>query len=343
MRREVSRGDVRGMLKFFCGHGWHACRPNAAFWELLEFLDRDFSWTLDNDTPKILHTHAAHGTVLAVRAPLAAQTGVSKLHATEHSGPIFTLHVPPTCTRIVCIKRFKYRKTLRVQPLRTVNACFVLLVDLAQTLHVSGTSRNSLRSQQRGNMSEMTVNTAFGVFEIFPRGGRQYKINVKGAQDIVQTQMIVHKVCVELFACAPRQHSIRLNLLIIDAHAGVPLDIRPGGAAEQALQARCADVVVQYEEPEQNCHLLASVLDMSALLVGCGVDAAGLESFKVDVSITRLGKLIFRVSHREAGGAGEGVELEAGMEAKMRRACAQVLQDVSPLPRGCGQVLLEAL
>jgi len=146
-------------------------------------------------------------------------------------------------------------------------------------------------------------------------------------------QSIVHKVCVELFACAPVVHNLRLNLLIIDAHAGVPLDIRPGGATEQALKARCAGVVVQYEEPEQNCHLLASVPDMSVLLKA----DTELAAFKVDVSITRLGKLIFRVSHSETAVSTEDYWHRGSTEGKVRRACARVVQDVSPCT-GAGAV-----
>ena len=181
MRRDISRVDVRGMIKFFCERGWQACRPNKAFWELCDLMDRDFAWDIGDDPHQVLHTISGKATVVFVRAENATQTGITKL-LPPNQLPIFCIHVLPACTRIVGIRRFKYRKTLRVQPLRTVNACFVLLVDLVQTRDVTGTAKSELQSQQRGSMSELTINTAFGVFEIFPRGGRQYKVNVKGAQ-----------------------------------------------------------------------------------------------------------------------------------------------------------------
>lgn len=181
MRRDISRVDVRGMIKFFCGSGWQACRPNKAFWELCGLMDRDFVWDVGDAPHQILHTISGKATVMLVRAKSATQTGITKLHLPNQL-PIFCIHVLPACTRIVGIRRFKYRKTLCVQPLRTVNACFMLLVDLVQTRNVTGTAKSELQSQQRGSMSDLTINTAFGVFEIFPRGGRQYKVNIKGAQ-----------------------------------------------------------------------------------------------------------------------------------------------------------------
>lgn len=181
MRRDISRVDVRGMIKFFCGRGWQACPPNKAFWELCDLMDRDFVWDVGDAPHQVLHTISGKATIMLVRADTATQTGISKLSPPDLP-LIFCIHVLPACTRIVGIRRFKYRKTLRVQPLRTVNACFVLLVDLCQTREVTGTAKSELQSQQRGSMSELTINTAFGVFEIFPSGGRQYKINIKGAQ-----------------------------------------------------------------------------------------------------------------------------------------------------------------
>ena len=159
-------------------------------------------------------------------------------------------------------------------------------------------------------------------------------------QDMDASQRIVHKVCVELFACAPIVHSLRLNLLIIDAHAGVPLDIRPGGATEHALQASCPGVVVQYEEPEQNCHLLASVPDMSVLRAA----DVELAAFKVDVSITRLGKLIFRVSHSEAALTTGDYWHHGSTEKKVQEACARLVKDVSPsTSAGVGMLALRGL
>ena len=166
---------------------------------------------------------------------------------------------------------------------------------------------------------------AFDSRDILSGNGHIDDRNCSG-QDIDASQRIVHKVCVELFACAPIVHTLRLNLLIIDAHAGVPLDIRPGGATELALQASCPGVVVQYEEPEQNCHLLASVSDMSVLHAA----DAELVAFKVDVSITRLGKLIFRISHSDAALATGDYWQEGSTEKKVREACARVVKDVSP-------------
>ena len=202
MRRDISRVDVRGMIKFFCGRGWQACRPNTAFWELCDLMDRDFAWDVGDAPHQVLHSISGKATVVLVRAENATQTGITKLLPLNQP-PIFCIHVLPACTRIVGIRRFKYRKTLRVQPLRTVNACFVLLVDLVQTSDVTGTAKSELQSQQRGSMSELTINTAFGVFEIFPRGGRQYKVNVKGAQA---------RLCCALITCCKFNQSITLFL-----------------------------------------------------------------------------------------------------------------------------------
>ena len=57
---------------------------------------------------------------------------------------------------------------------------------------------------------------------------------------------------------------------------------------------------------------------------------AELAAFKVDVSITRLGKLIFRVSHSEAALATGDYWHEGSTEKKVREACARIVNDVSP-------------
>ena len=131
------------------------------------------------------------------------------------------------------------------------------------------------------------------------------------------------QVCAELFASAPAVEHVRLNLLILDAHAGVPLDIRPGGATEAALRSRYPSVAVQYEEPEHNCHLLASFDDMHVLEPESG---ALLAELKLDVSMTRLGKIIFRVSH--AQGAQDVQAFTEEIEGGVRRACARLAREV---------------
>tara|TARA_B110000444_G_scaffold222754_1_gene224914 strand:+ start:4220 stop:4576 length:357 start_codon:yes stop_codon:yes gene_type:complete len=81
-------------------------------------------------------------------------------------------------------------------------------------------------------------------------------------------------------------------LLILDASAGVPMDIAIGGAVETFARALVPAARIQYEEPDFNCHMLLTVPSLAAFPHA----PPSLASFKADISITRLGKFIFRIS-----------------------------------------------
>ena len=116
MRRDVPRVDVRGLLKFECAHGWHACPPGRFFWELLDLLEHDKTWDFGEQPHCVLDAARGGAVLMMLRAPSYAASGVSKLAARGAPGapPVFSVHVPPTCERVVFIKRFKYRKWLQV-------------------------------------------------------------------------------------------------------------------------------------------------------------------------------------------------------------------------------------
>jgi len=114
------------------------------------------------------------------------------------------------CTVFVSVTK----TTPQLQRLRTVNACFVFYVSLAQTREISGTARASLAVHEFRDRehSEMTVNTACGVFEIFPLGRMAYKVNVRGAKDFAGTARVMHKVAPMLYVITYNSLTI-LNLI----------------------------------------------------------------------------------------------------------------------------------
>ena len=70
------------------------------------------------------------------------------------------------------------------------------------------------------------------------------------------------------------------------------MDIAIGGAVETFARALVPAARIQYEEPDFNCHMLLTVPSLAAFPHA----PPSLASFKADISITRLGKFIFRIS-----------------------------------------------
>ena len=128
----------------------------------------------------------------------------------------------------------------------------------------------------------------------------------------------------QLFTVSVPVLAVHLNLLILDAHCGIPLDIREGGQLEQSIAERFPDATIRFEEPELNCHMLVSFASLA-----CVAQARGsLAAFKVDVSITRLGKFIFRVS----GASGSNAPFSREAEHDVIDGCRSLLAVLAPPP-----------
>ena len=238
------------------------------------------------------------------------------------------LLVPQECSRIVFVQHYKYRKELKPEPLRAVNACYMFTVSVMQaSKHQAPAMRvaaNAARQRARQSTSEYSFNTAFGVVEFFRVDGATRKANLKGFQTLAQAERMLAMAYSQLFTVSVPVLAVHLNLLILDAHCGIPLDIREGGQLEQSIAERFPDATIRFEEPEQNCHMLVSFASLA-----CVAQARGsLAAFKVDVSITRLGKFIFRVS----GASGSNAPFSREAEHDVIDGCRSLLAVLAPPP-----------
>lgn len=119
------------------------------------------------------------------------------------------------------------------------------------------------------------------------------RINLKGFTCIERAWRVVSSIYHETSrANGLKFGHTQLNLLILDASSGIPLDINHGGFVESRVHAILPHVVIRHEEPDFNCHMLVSISCLSDM----DIKYKGLSQFKADISITRLGKFIFRIS-----------------------------------------------
>ena len=179
------------------------------------------------------------------------------------------LLVPHKCTRAVFVQHYKYRKELKAEPLRAVNACYMFTVSVmhasAHTAPALRVAASAARQRARQSTSEYSFNTAFGVVEFFRVDGATRKANLKGFQTLAQAERMLAMAYSQLFTVSVPVLAVHLNLLILDAHCGVPLDIRERGQLEQSITQRFPDATIRFEEPEQNCHMLVSFASLACV------------------------------------------------------------------------------
>lgn len=205
---------------------------------------------------------------------------------------VIIFHIPQKCNRLVFRHRYHYQRSTKTEPVRSVNACFLQTIYMFGSPETNFSFQNDEQCKTTAN-GDYSFNTAHGVVEIPQKGGIMQRINLKGFTCIERAWRVVSSIYHE----TKKRDGLKfghtqLNLLILDASSGIPLDINHGGFVESRVHAILPGVVIRHEEPDFNCHMLVSISCLSDV----DIKYRRLSQFKADISITRLGKFIFRIS-----------------------------------------------
>ena len=307
----------------------NACRarqlgklPTPCAWQLPRVLDADLTWDVPASACGVLETLAHGGAVVFWRT--RSPRNVTATHHASGAAHFIILHVPDECHRVHFRRCYPYQRSTCPSPVRTVNACF--LQDIMVPSAALAASRLWESMAVRTAAGEYGFNTMAGVAEISCRSPPIYRANLKGFRSLSQAQQTITRLFAELGVHAPGLGHTQLNLLILDASTGVPMDIAMGGAVAASVRTLVPAARIQYEEPDFNCHMLVTLPSLAAVPGA----PPSLASFKVDISITRLGKFIFRISTRRE--CIRGLRFTTALEAEIEATCLACFMQLAHVP-----------